>query len=75
MIDIRYTCGHTATMSDMAAAAPVCSCGERQIVMVHPRRLPRFVGTVTGPYAEFKALDPGTVNVAPGGSLKIKEQD
>ena len=48
---------------------PICACGERQISLVRPSRPPRFVGTVTGPYAEYKALDPIAVNVAPGGPL------
>lgn len=74
MIAIRFKCGHTIMIGDKTDVSPVCDCGERQITMVDPRRMPRFTGTVTGPMSEFKALEPGTVNVAPGGTLKIKER-
>jgi hypothetical protein len=74
MIAIRFACGHTLMIGDKAGASPVCACGERQVTMVDPRRMPRFTGTVTGPMAEFKALEPGTVNAAPGGALKLKDR-
>lgn len=74
MIAIRFACGHAGLISETVHTSPVCACGERTIVMVDPRRMPKFTGTVSGPVAEYKALEPGTVNVAPGGSLKIKER-
>lgn len=74
MIEIRWKCGHVAQVSDKTAAAPMCQCGERQIVAVIPKRQPRFVGTVLGPCSEYKALEPGTVNVAPSGPLKLTER-
>ena len=74
MIEIRWKCGHVATVSDKTAAAPMCACGEQQIVAVFPKRQPRFVGTVLGPCSEYKALEAGTVNVAPSGPLKLKER-
>lgn len=74
MIAIRWKCGHTATVGDNVSVSPICACGERQITMANPRRMPRFTGTVRGPVAEYKALDPGTANLAPGGALKLKER-
>lgn len=73
MIKIRFSCGHEGQLSDSIQTTPVCPCGERQIAFVQPSRPPRFVGTCSGPYAEFKALDPGIVNVAPSGPLKLKD--
>lgn len=69
MIHIWYACGHEGRLSESLMATPICHCGEKQIARVVPSRPPRFVGTVTGPHAEYKALDPGVVNVAPGGPL------
>lgn len=74
MIHITYVCGHTTTIGETVNGSPVCACGERRIAMVDPRRMPRFTGTVTGPCAEFKALDAGTVDVAPGGPLTLKDR-
>ena len=74
MIAIRFKCGHTTMISDRVSASPVCACGEHTVTMVDPRRMPRFTGTVTGPCSNYKALEPGTVNVAPAGSLTIKER-
>lgn len=74
MISFTFACGHRAEFSDQMQVSPRCSCGEIQIVAVVPSRMPRFTGTVSGPYAEYKALDPGVVNVAPAGPLTIKEK-
>lgn len=74
MITIQFACGHEGRLSDAMMTTPICHCGERQIAVVRPSRPPRFVGTVTGPYAEYQALDPGIVNVAPGGPLKLKDE-
>lgn len=74
MISVQFQCGHVTDVSDKAGSAPRCSmCGTTQIVRVIPKRMPRFVGTVQGPLAEYKALDPGVVNVATAGPLPIKE--
>lgn len=69
MIQIQFACGHDGTISESAMARPVCHCGNAQIVTVRPSRPPRFTGTCTGPHAEYRALDPGVVNVAPSGPL------
>lgn len=75
MIAVRFKCGHAAMVGDNVSVSPVCACGERQITMVNPRRMPRFTGTVTGPVSEYKALEPGTVNVAPGGPLILERSE
>ena len=73
-IQLVFTCGHTAQIGDRADSSPRCAaCGCVQVARAISSRLPRFTGTCTGPLAEFKALDPGVVNVAPGGPLTIKE--
>lgn len=75
MIRVDFACGHSLAIGDSANAAPRCAaCGEVQVRRVTTSRPPRFTGTVTGPYADFKGLDPGVVNVAPAGPLRLKEQ-
>ena len=69
MIQIQFACGHDGAISESAMARPVCHCGNTQIAVVKTSRPPRFTGTCTGPHAEYKALDPGVVNVAPAGPL------
>ena len=73
MIQVTFRCGHAGTVSETAVTAPVCGCGETQVVRT-VARAPRFRGTCTGPYAETVALDPGVVNVAPSGPLRIKQE-
>jgi hypothetical protein len=68
---VTYACGHTAEISDNPSGAPVCGCGETRIQYVKARA-PRFTGACTGPFAEFKNLEPIAVNLAPGGPLTIK---
>lgn len=76
MIALVYRCGHSAMVSDRATGAPRCHiCGETQVRYVTPARAPHFTGTVTGPHADYAPLEPGTVNVAPGGPLRIKTQE
>jgi hypothetical protein len=71
MITVRFKCGHGGQVSETADSAPVCQiCGETQVTRT-VARAPHFRGTCSGPYAETVALDPGIVNVAPGGALKI----
>lgn len=72
-ITVRFACGHEATVGVNVDTAPICPCGERQIVRTKARA-PRFVGTCKGPFAETRFLEPGVVDVAPGGSLPLKEQ-
>lgn len=74
MIQIRYKCGHEGRLSESVSASPRCHCGETQIVYVKTARPPRFSGAASGPYAEFKAVDPAIVNVAPAGPLRLKER-
>ena len=73
MITVSFACGHDLQVKESATWTPVCHCGSNQVTGVKARS-PHFVGTVTGPYAEYKALAPGVVNVAPGGSLSIKQE-
>ena len=73
MISVTFACGHKGSVGMNVASAPTCPCGETRIVRTQARA-PRFVGACSGPYCETKALEPGTVNVAPGGSLKLKVQ-
>lgn len=74
-IRIEFTCGHTTSVGDRVTASPRCDCGETQVRRAVPSRLPRFTGTCTGPLSDFQALDPGVVDVAPGGPLKLKTQE
>lgn len=60
-------------LSDQAAVVPTCPCGETRLTYVKPRRMPRFVGACTGPYAESRGVEPATVDVAPGGPLRLKD--
>ena len=70
-IEITFACGHRGTVSVNADAHPVCPCGETRVTHTKARA-PVFRGVATGPYCETKAMDPGIVNVAPGGSLPLK---
>jgi hypothetical protein len=75
VIALRFTCGHAGSASPNAATAPVCGqCGETRIAHVKARA-PRFTGTCTGPYAEYKALEPGGVDVTTAGPLRLKPQE
>jgi len=68
---ITFACGHDAQIGDNPSGAPVCACGEKRIQAVKVRA-PRFTGAVSGPYAEFKNLEPAVVNLAPGGPLQLQ---
>ena len=73
MIKIRFACGHEAPISPTATTAPLCLvCGEHRVQSVKAPP-PRFTGACSGPYAATKAVEPGIVNVAPGGPLRLKE--
>jgi hypothetical protein len=73
MIRVRFACGHEGTVSETAATAPICGCGETQVTRT-VARAPRFVGACTGPYADTQAIAPGVVDVAPGGPLRITQE-
>lgn len=67
---VTFACGHTLALGDNPSGTPVCGCGNQQIARTHARA-PRFTGTCSGPYAEFRNLAPTTVNLAPAGPLKL----
>jgi hypothetical protein len=73
-IAVRFACGHQTTVGANADTPPTCGCGETRIVRV-AARAPRFTGACSGPYCETQAIEPGVVNVAPGGTLRLKESD
>lgn len=74
LITLRFACGHTTTVTATATSAPLCVvCGESRVQSVQTPP-PRFTGACRGPYAETTAVEPGIVNVAPAGPLRLKEQ-
>lgn len=74
MIRVRFKCGHEGSVSETVDAPPVCqTCGEMTVTRTQARA-PRFRGACSGPYAETVAIDPGIVNVAPGGPLRITQE-
>ena len=76
MITVVFNCQHSMQLDDKATASPICGiCGERTVRRVTTSRPPRFVGACTGPYAEYKGLEPGIVDVAPKGPLHLKDQE
>lgn len=75
MMQVTFRCGHKGTVSETAAAAPICpTCGETQVTHV-VARAPRFTGACSGPYAETRHVESAIVNVAPGGPLRLKVQE
>lgn len=74
VIEVRFTCDHALAIGDKSGASPRCTiCGETQVRSVKTTRAPRFVGTVLGPCSDYKGLEPGRVNCAPSGPLRLKE--
>lgn len=74
-ITVTFACGHSVSVSESGDWRAVCgACGDNRVSRVKARA-PRFVGTVSGPYCETKGLEPGMVNVAPGGSLNLKPME
>ena len=74
---LDFACGHSLTVADDAAIEPRCIlCRDGRITHVQIRP-PRFRGACTGPHAEFNPEigQPGAVNLAPGGPLKLKDTD
>lgn len=56
-ISVRWKCGHVTPIKGDARPKACSLCGDiRRLSVIAPP--PRFVGTVRGPHAEFKALDP-----------------
>ena len=72
MFIVRFDCGHEGHISETATTAPQCHCGAKRVVHVKARA-PRFTGACTGPYAEYKAMEPGNVDLTTAGPLKLKE--
>lgn len=72
MIALRFICGHAGSISETATTRPVCQCGETRVARVKARA-PRFTGTCTGPYAEYRAVEPGGIDVTTAGPLTLKE--
>ena len=72
-IRVRFACGHEGRVSETVTTTPVCVCGETRVVRTMARA-PRFTGACSGPYAEMTAVEPGMVNMATAGPLKLKEQ-
>ena len=72
-IRVRWACGHEAAASDNADASPICGCGETRIVRTFARA-PRFIGACTGPYAVTQTMEPGVVDLAPKGPLRLKKE-
>lgn len=73
MITVTFSCGHAGQISETAQTPPRCHCGETQVRRTQARA-PRFVGACSGPYAETKAVDPGSVNLTTAGPLTIKQE-
>jgi len=70
---VTFACGHTLAIGENPQAPPVCAeCGERQITRTVCRP-PVFRGVATGPYCMTQAMEPGVVNVATAGPLRLKE--
>lgn len=59
MITITFECGHQKT-ADGGETKVACACGETRIAQVNAP-VPRFRGHVTGPHAEYVALEPKAV--------------
>ena len=71
MITVRFACGHQTAIAETAVTAPRCSCGETRIQRV-AARAPTFRGTCTGPYAEYKALEPVPVDLTTEGKGRLR---
>jgi len=54
MITITFGCGHSKTANGSEQSLQ-CACGETRVAAL-AAPLPRFIGCVTGPHAEFKDL-------------------
>ena len=74
MIRLTFGCGHSSTIDEKATSASCPICGNRHVMRVFARP-PQFIGACSGPYAESKAVEPGIVNVAAKGPLRLKDQE
>lgn len=75
MIELRWVCGHKAAVGMNPQTAPACpACGETRIARTFARA-PRFTGACSGPYCLPAVVEPGIVNVAPGGALQLKPEE
>lgn len=75
-VRLLFRCGHAAPMSEKRGdTCPLCGVrGVTAILADAPEeKHPRFTGTCSGPHATTTALDPIAVNLAPGGSLGLKD--
>lgn len=73
MIRVTFACGHSGETKETVDAPPICGCGETRIRQT-TARAPHFRGACSGPYAETRGVEPGIVNVAPGGPLVLKQE-
>lgn len=71
MIRVRFACGHEGTASLNIDSPPTCFCGETTIVRTFAPA-PRFRGACSGPYCEFKQVEPGVVSLT-STPLVLKE--
>lgn len=72
-VTITFACRHTQPWVE-GQDTPVCvQCGERQVSRAKAPA-PRFRGACRGPLAHEEALGALPVNLAPAGTLTLKEQ-
>lgn len=75
MITLTFRCGHRMQVDPVRVHRPSCpQCGETIVARVQAP-VPTFVGTVTGPFAQTKHMEPAHVDLAPGGPLALKSPD
>lgn len=75
-MQIKFRCGTVQAVDPDKTPSPVCAhCGTTTIARVLDARAPRFTGTVTGPHADTRRLDPVAVNLAEKGPLTLKSPD
>lgn len=75
MITLTMKCGHRMQVDPDRVHRPSCpQCGETVVARVQAPA-PTFVGTVTGPLSETKYMEPAHVDLAPGGPLKLRDQE
>jgi hypothetical protein len=73
---VKFRCGMTQPVDPDKTPSPVCGhCGTSVIARVLEARAPRFTGTVTGPHADTRRLEPMAVNLAEKGPLTLKPAD
>jgi hypothetical protein len=60
MVTLKFACGHTLTTVMPPETAECPTCGDLRVSRVTAPP-PRFRGTVSGPYAEYRELPPEAV--------------